>query len=225
MQAIERTIEAATHGRYLIASPEEPFPGIAIVSFHGYGENAEMQMERLRPIAERLRCLLISIQGLHRFYRGSSNEVVVASWMTRQNRQLAIADNISYVGRVVESVLAERRINAPLLFAGFSQGVSMAFRAAVSSTVQPVAAVAVGGDLPPEIQPGMLKRLLGAMLCHGVSDPFYSHEKFRDDEARLTRAGVKTRLLEFNGGHVWPGDLDELLPSFIRDCFPDAIVD
>jgi predicted esterase len=221
MQVMERTIEATTHGRYLAASPEGASPGVAIVGFHGYRENAEMQMERLHSMARGLNCLLISVQGLHRFYRGSSNEVV-ASWMTRQDRELAIADNVSYVARVVESVFAERKVKSPLLFIGFSQGVSMAFRAAVTSKVQPAAVAAVGGDLPPELQPEMLKRLSGAMLCHGKSDPYYGNEKFRDDEARLTGAGVKVRLFEFDGGHVWPPDLGERLPRFISDCFPDA---
>jgi predicted esterase len=224
MQAIECTIEATTHGRYLAASPERASPSVAIVGFHGYGENAGTQMERLHSMTRGLNCLLISIQGLHRFYRGSSNDVV-ASWMTRQDRELAIADNISYVARVVESVLAERKVEASLLFVGFSQGVSMAFRAAVTSRVQPAAVAAVGGDLPPEIQPEMLKRLSGALLCHGKGDPYYGHEKFRDDEARLSAAGVKVRLFEFDGGHVWPHDLDEQLPRFMRDCFPDAIAD
>ena len=223
MSTIERMIETTTHGRYLVASAEGGSPGVAIVGFHGYGENAEKQMERLQSIAG-CACLLISIQGLHRFYRGRSNEVV-ASWMTRQNRELAIADNISYVGRVIEAGLAECKVRPPLLFAGFSQGVSMAFRAAVSSTVLPVAVVAVGGDVPPEIQPETIKRLSGAMLCRGVSDPYYGNEKFRDDEARLIGAGVNALVLEFEGGHVWPHELDGILSRFMRDCFPDSIAD
>jgi predicted esterase len=224
MRTIERTIETTTHGRYLVASAEGGSAGVAIVGFHGYGENAETQMERLQSITGFARCPLISIQGLHRFYRGSSNEVV-ASWMTRQNRELAIADNISYAGRVIESVLAELKVKPPLLFAGFSQGVPMAFRAAVTSTVLPVAVVAVGGDVPPEIEPETIKRLSGAMLCRGVSDPYYGNEKFRDDEARLIGAGVNARLLEFEGGHVWPHELDGILPRFLRDCFLASTAD
>ena len=48
--------------------------------------------------------------------------------MTRQDREAAIADNIDYVDRVVA---ATRTAAEPLVFAGFSQGVAMAFRAAV----------------------------------------------------------------------------------------------
>ena len=98
MQALERTIEATTHGRYLVASEDAAPPGVVIIGFHGYGENADTQMARLLSISGCARCLLISIQGLHRFYRETCNEVV-ASWMTRQSRIFAIADNISYVGR------------------------------------------------------------------------------------------------------------------------------
>jgi predicted esterase len=221
MRTVERTIEATTHGRYLVASAEGASPRVAIVGFHGYGENAETQMGRLQAIDGCAHCLLISIQGLHRFYRGRSNEVV-ASWMTRQNRELAIADNTSYAGRVIEAVLAERKVKPPLLFAGFSQGVSMAFRAAVASTVFPVAVLAAGGDVPPEMQPEILQRLSGVMLCRGVSDPYYGNEKFRDDEARLTTAGVSVHVLEFDGGHVWPPELDGILPRFMRECFPDS---
>ncbi len=224
MQAIERTIEATTHGRYLVASEGGALPTVAIIGFHGYGENADTQMERLQSIAGCERYLLISIQGLHRFYRGRSNEVV-ASWMTSQSRMFAMADNISYVGSVIERVLAERKVKPPLLFAGFSQGVSMAFRAAINSTALPAAVVAVGDDLPPEIAPAMLKRLSGAMLCRGVSDPVYSNEKFREDEARLISAGVNARVIEYDGGHTWPRELDGILPGFVRECFPDSTAD
>lgn len=218
MRTIERTIEASTHGRYLVACAEGASPKLAIVGFHGYGENAEMQMARLQSITGYARYLLISIQGLHRFYGRNGNEVV-ASWMTRQDRDLAIADNISYTGRVIEAVLAEYTVRPRLLLAGFSQGVSMAFRTAVTSAVLPVAVVAAGRDVPPEIQPEMLKRVSAAILCRGSNDSYYTHEKLRDDEARLIGAGVNVSVLEFEGGHVWPRELDEMLPGFIREAF------
>ena len=45
---------------------------------------------------------LVSIQGLHRFYQRRADEVV-ASWMTRQDRELAIADNLAYVAAVIDA--------------------------------------------------------------------------------------------------------------------------
>ena len=78
--------------------------------------------------------LLASVQGLHRFYTSRMDDIG-ASWMTRQDRELAIADNIAYVDRVVQAI--ERDYQArDAFFLGFSQGVAMAFRAAVRGSVR-----------------------------------------------------------------------------------------
>ena len=60
-------------------------------------------MQRLDDIPDAAAWTLVSIQGLHRFYRGRSEEVV-ASWMTREDRDLAIADNRAYVAAALEGV-------------------------------------------------------------------------------------------------------------------------
>ena len=49
--------------------------------------------------------LIVAVQGLHRFYTKGGD--VVASWMTREDRELAIADNVAYVGQVIDAVRAE----------------------------------------------------------------------------------------------------------------------
>src|SRR6185437_4883082 len=101
-EMIERSIETATHGRYLAIPPATPGPAPVLAGFHGYGEDAETQMERLRTIPGSENWLRVSIQGLHRFYERRTNRVV-ASWMTRQNRELAIADNIAYAAKCLDS--------------------------------------------------------------------------------------------------------------------------
>src|SRR5581483_436451 len=100
----EREIEAVIHGRYLVDAREAGSPLLA--GFHGYAESAEIQLERLQAIAGTAPWIIVSIQGLHRFYRRRFTEVV-ASWMTRQDREMAIRDNNSYVTRVIDSVAKE----------------------------------------------------------------------------------------------------------------------
>src|SRR2546428_107726 len=78
---IERAIAAATHGRYLVDVPSTGGPWPLLVGFHGYGEGASPQLERLRSTPGADRWLLVAVQGLHRFYRGRTNDVV-AGWMT-----------------------------------------------------------------------------------------------------------------------------------------------
>src|SRR5215831_9606498 len=125
----EHSIEAMTHGRYLLDGAGGGKR--LLVGFHGYGESAEMELNRLRSVSGSDRWIVLAIQGLHRFYRRSSDEVV-ASWMTRQNRELAIQDNCSYVAKVVDTVTKQCDATGPIVLSGFSQGVSMAFRAAVA---------------------------------------------------------------------------------------------
>src|SRR5580698_951538 len=100
---IEHTIQAATHGRYLVHVPDVAGPAPILAGFHGYGEDAERQLVRLRAISGSDRWLIVSIQALHPFY-DRRTEAVVASWMTRQHRELAIADNNAYVSAAIGAV-------------------------------------------------------------------------------------------------------------------------
>ena len=189
-----------------------------LVGFHGYAEDAEAQLERLRAIPESAQWLVVSIQGLHRFYDRRTDRVV-AGWMTRQNRELAIADNIAYVSACVETVAVEWPTVPVVVFSGFSQGVAMAFRAAVNSPVRAAGVIASGGDIPPELAPDGLSRLSAALIARGASDIWYTHAKFVEDERRLGEAGVNVRALEFEGGHEWRDEFSATLTSFLRERY------
>ena len=71
---IERVIAATTRGRYLIEAPASRRPAPLLVGFHGYGEGAGTQLERMRRIPGADRWLLASIEGLHRFYQRRSHQ-------------------------------------------------------------------------------------------------------------------------------------------------------
>ena len=121
-----KSIATRTHGRYLVDIPEHSRG--TLVGFHGYKENAAIQMDVLRRIAGERPLGLISIQGLHRFYSRGGD--VVASWMTKEDREQAITDNVEYVGRVLTAIADDAGITRPLIYVGFSQGVAMAYRTA-----------------------------------------------------------------------------------------------
>ena len=109
-------IAAPRHGRYLVDRPEGHGPFPLLVGFHGYGEGAEQMLEPLRAIAGGGDWLLVSVQALNRFYNRAND--VVASWMTRQDRELEIADNVSYVSSVIAEVYRETPSRRPLVYAG-----------------------------------------------------------------------------------------------------------
>jgi dienelactone hydrolase len=225
---IERSIAATTHGRYLTVPAVAAAPAGLLVGFHGYAEGAESQLERLRAIPGSDRWTLLAIQGLHRFYQRRTNEVI-ASWMTRQDRELAIADNLAYVESVVDVVWGdrfapprptddERRRDKPrLVFAGFSQGVAMALRAACATPRRVDGIIAVGGDVPPEIGADALARVRSALVCRGERDEWYSTDKFQHDVTRLRQSGAAVHPVNFEGGHEWSETVLEKAAAFLRD--------
>jgi predicted esterase len=210
----ERTIEVRTHGRYLVAAPENASPRGIVIGCHGYAEQATLQMERLQKIAELADWLLVSVQGLHRFYRPRSQEVI-ASWMTREDRELALSDNSAFVAAVVDAVVREWPVSGPLVFTGFSQGAAMAFRAACV-TARPVAAViALGGDIPPELDRDQLARIPAVLLGRGDHDQWYSPEQFAADQVRLRAAGVELTVVAFAAAHLWTPVFSDAVGSFL----------
>lgn len=172
------------------------------MGFHGYAENAEIQMERLAAMPGSEDCVRVSIQGLHRFYQRRTN-LVVSSWMTSQDRAMAIADNAAYVRSCIDEVAIECGEIDSIVFAGFSQGVAMTFRAAVGSRYPVNCLIAVGGDVPPELGNSELGRVGQVVLVRGNGDMWYTSEKFAEDQRRLNAAGVRVRVVEFEGGHEW----------------------
>ena len=182
-----------------------------LVGFHGYMENARIQMERLEQVSPD-RWTLVSIQGLNRFYRGRSEEVV-AGWMTREDRETAIADNIDYINRVVAAV---RVSDEPVVFTGFSQGVAMAFRAGVRGAVGADAVVAVGGDVPPELLKDERAAFPRILLARGAADEWYTAEKMAADLAALQARGVAVTPVVYDGGHDWTNAIASRIADFLH---------
>jgi predicted esterase len=190
------SVAAPTHGRVLVRRATSPL-GV-LTGFHGYLESASTQLARLESIPGSDRWTLVSIQGLNRVYRGRSQEVV-AGWMTRQDREDAIADNLAYVSRALEAVGCEP--GTPVVHAGFSQGVAMAFRAAVRGGGAGV--IAVGGDVPPELLADPAARFPRVLLARGQRDEWYSAAAHAADVAALRARRVEVEPLVYDGAHEW----------------------
>ena len=61
------------------------------------------------------------------------------------DRDQAIADNLEYVASVILDVRRRYAVADVIVYAGFSQGVAMAYRAAVHMTAAGVIALGIGG--------------------------------------------------------------------------------
>ena len=204
-----RTSEARVHGRYLVRTPTTTGPWPALFSFHGYGEDASTNMTVLQRIPSASEWLLVAVQALHPFY--TKNERIVASWMTRQDRELAIADNVRYVAGVAEAVSHEfGPTMSPIVFAGFSQGVAMAYRAA--ARIPAAGIIALAGDVPPDVTQPLPEVLIG----RGTADSWYDDEKLTADVARLKGLARNVETCVFEGGHEWTDAFAAAAGAFLQ---------
>jgi len=198
------TIAVKTHGRYLIHAPTDKPVG-TLCGFHGYKENADIHLDLLRRVSGERHWRLISVQALNRFY--SKGGDVVASWMTRQDREQAIADNVAYVAAVLHDIAERHGVVRPLVYAGFSQGVGMAYRAAAFAGHPCDGLIVLAGDVPPDVAP-VAAQLPKILLGRGTRDEWYTAEKAARDLEVLGGAGADVVEHVFDGGHDWH-------PSFI----------
>jgi len=187
-----QTIETSVHGRYLY---EDRGAERLLVGFHGYGEDAAAHLAELERIPGIERWSVVAVQALHPFY--TRTQSIVASWMTGLDRELAIADNIAYVRRVVAALPRPRTF----VFAGFSQGAAMAARAAAYSA-EADGLILLGGDIPPEIHADPAIQFPPVLLGRGTRDEWYSEEKFNKDLSYL-EATTQVTPCVFDGGHEW----------------------
>ncbi|MEO8504066.1 MAG: phospholipase [Acidobacteriota bacterium] len=211
---LERTISTTTHGRYLVEVPEGSGPHPLLVGFHGYAHNADMHLEEMRSIPGASDWALCSVQALHRFYDRRS-EVVIASWMTRQDRELAIADNVAYVRAVVEALHREPWFGGPLVYLGFSQGVAMAYRAAAGTRPLASAVIALAGDVPPDVLETGMVAFPQVLTATGTKDEWYTPARLEEDSASLGRLSVRVERLIFEGGHAWTGEFRARAGEFL----------
>jgi len=240
---VVHTIEARVHGRVLVLPPSSPPPWPVLVGFHGYAENADTHLRAISAIPGADGWLIAAVEALHPFY--TRQQRIVASWMTSQDRELAIADNVDYVGRVLEWLRTRHvgrvpsdvgripsevgRIPSevgrvlsdpahalqPLVFAGFSQGGAMAYRAAAQYACSGLLILAA--DVPPDIAQQPNVKLPPVLIGRGTRDQWYTAEKHEADLTVLEPLGVPVESCVFDGGHEWGAEFLVAASSFLRD--------
>lgn len=209
----EHQIAALVHGRYLLAGSEDT-NGPLLVGFHGYGEGPEANMEALRRIPGAERWQICAVAALNRFYNTKTGKVI-GSWMTSQNREQTIEDNIRYVASVI-ALLRRDNPGRPLVIAGFSQGVAMAYRAAARAGHPCSGLLVLAGDVPPDVAADGLDHLPPVLLGRGTEDAWYTEEKMNADLDVLRPAEVTVETCVFEGGHVWADEYLDACGRFIQ---------
>jgi predicted esterase len=216
-EILRRTIPATTVGAYLVSVAEDAAP--FLVGFHGYGQNAEACLSDLLRIPGSSALHVVAVEALHRFYDARHREVV-GSWMTKVDREQAIADNVRYVASVVAEIAREKPGEEKRVYAGFSQGASMAYRAAAHGPGPARGIIALAGDLPADVADDPAVVLPPILIGRGRRDTWYTEEKLAADLDRLKARGSDVEVVRFDGGHEWTDEFRESAAAFLRRVMP-----
>jgi predicted esterase len=187
------------HGRYFVR-PSASKPAHWLIGFHGQGHTAEAFLADLERIPRGPDWLMASIQGLNRYYAGRT-QAIVANWMTSQDRELAIADNVAWVDTALDQIEGEFGRPRSIVFAGFSQGVAMAYRAGLLGR-RPC-------DVPPELKIATGRAWPLVLVATGALDEWYSPARLAADVEVLRGLGAEVRTLTHDGAHEWTDELAE----------------
>ncbi len=172
---------------------------------HGYGQLAEEFLEAFEPISSDR--LIIAPEGLSKFYSRDGSRVG-ASWMTREDREVEIADYTEYLNAVVADAGYK---SSDVTVLGFSQGGHTACRwVAAQSAVAGLDSVGIG--LPTDLNvDGFTEALAGTgvRLVAGREDRFVSEADLKRGLELLHELQLDATMVRFDGGH-------EIQPEVLR---------
>ena len=177
---------------------------------HGFAQLARAFIEEFRTIA-RPRRLIVAPEALNRFYlnrdggRAGPRAPVGATWMTREDRLAEIDDYVRYLDDLHREVVDRLGRDVQTTALGFSQGTATVSRWRTHGSARIDRLILWAGLLPPEIDPAGPARDRFASsdlhLVRGTRDELLNANQAVEQAERLTRAGVRATILEFDGGH------------------------
>jgi predicted esterase len=177
---------------------------------HGYGQLASAFLATFEPIAAPGR-LIVAPEGLSRFYveppstAANPNRAVGATWMTREDREHEIGDHVRYLDTLVDhlrSTLPPSGVRLRVL--GFSQGVATVARWVTLGRTRVDELIVWAGLFPEDVDLVELREHLGGapvVFVAGNRDKLASWAGADKHHERLVAAGIRSRLITFDGGH------------------------
>ena len=177
---------------------------------HGYGQLASEFIKEFEIIADPAR-VIVAPEALSRYYAANeagfhaSESKVLASWMTREDRDGEIADYVAYLDAVYDEIISKvDRNNVSITVLGFSQGGATANRwvtrgrSQIHRLIMWGALLATDSDLN---RAATFFREVKLTIVYGKRDQFLKEKMIEDYEKVLNENGIPFQFLTFEGGH------------------------
>ena len=208
----EQHIAVTRTARYYVVGGTESDDGVRDlwIVCHGYGQLAGTFVAPFEKLATAWR-RIVAPEALSRFYLdatrkpGDAEPRVGATWMTREDREREIDDQVSYLDALVDRVRPGRGgRGVRLRVLGFSQGVATVVRWVDRGRVRADEIILWAGSFPPDVDLAAFAARIGTVpvvLVVGTRDELAPWAAADVTVGRLVDAGVAARLVTFHGGH------------------------
>lgn len=174
MKTIELRLSATYETYGLFSEKTETI----VFAFHGYGQLAKYFIRHL-DILNPETAYVVAPQGLSKFYL-AGHKRVGASWMTKEDREIDLANQLHYVQRVFEAETKNLDLSrVKLIVLGFSQGVATAARWLQKNQIPFDTFIAYAGTLAYELKAAdfdFAKAEAKVFALLGDEDQFYKGE-------------------------------------------------
>lgn len=193
--ATELKLTAPRTFRYWISGDFEKANKLLIV-LHGYGQLAEFFIRKFKDLNEDF--LVVAPEGMHRFYLNGTSGRVGASWMTKEDRESDITDNLNWLTQLYDEITEQKTFKKTILL-GFSQGGASAARWYYSNKVHFDQLILWASVFPPDLEKPQIKSKSNNYFVIGADDEFYNAEAQKAEIEFYKTIGYETLL--FSGKH------------------------
>jgi predicted esterase len=186
--------------------------------FHGYGQLAEFFIRKFLPFDSPNRVILAP-EGTNYGYLKEFQGRVGANWMTKHEREIAIANNHRYLNLLMERVLETFQKPPKIHVLGFSQGAATSTRWASQWNSQLDTLVLWAGGFAQDLSLDFCRKKFehtNLILAFGEKDELIQEEQKKQQLELVETLGKRLTVLKFDGGH----ELDiQLLDKIINQKF------
>lgn len=170
---------------------------------HGYGQLAEFFIRKFRTVFSPER-LVIAPEGTNYSYLEGFQGRVGANWMTKHERETAIANNHRFLDKLVDSYLVKYQHKPTIHVLGFSQGAATATRWASQWDGKISTLVIWAGGFALDMNLAIAREAFSqteVILALGEQDELISSDNVQKQEELIFRLGIEICQLSYPGGH------------------------
>ncbi|MCB9189352.1 MAG: dienelactone hydrolase family protein [Flavobacteriales bacterium] len=199
--------------RYFQLGEFNPSTKRVLLVCHGYAQLAEFFLKWFEE-TDLKHTVIIAPEGLHRFYWKGFDGRVVASWMTKEDRENDIKDYCTFLDNVLNSLPLTH--STQLVALGFSQGAATISRWAEWTKYDISHLILWAGVFPDDVDVKRINFKVNTPIdiLFGDEDEFYNPDQLLELQNYLSEKKLNFKFTSFKGKHkVYAQPLNKLLQN------------